>query len=431
MERSPKKPDSTNRCDFAATDSEGAETHMRTFHPKAACIFVTFGLAMSLTLHAQTFTTLVSFSGRNGSSPDAALIEGSDGNFYGTTDVGGVACAPYGCGTIFQVTADGTLTDIYFFKGADGKVPMAKLVQGSDGNFYGTTSEGGHHFNCGGSGCGTVFKVTPQGSLTMLHSFCGDCGDGNDPRGLVQVDDNTFLGTTCSIASPDSGGVFKITSGGKFTILHTFCSETGCTDGNCAYGVLTPSGDGGFYGTTAYGGASGWGTIFKITSDGTLTTVHSFNFTDGGLPFAGLIRASDGNFYGTASAGGGGTLGGGEVFKMTPAGVFSTLYVFCLQAGCSDGESPGALVEGSDGNLYGTTASGGIYGAYGTIFRITLDGVLTTLHSFNGTDDGAGPSALIESHAGIFYGTTYGYANLGGKGTVFSLDAGLALPSGR
>ena len=396
---------------------------MKSFRFVIACIVVALSFAISGALYAQTFNTLVKFGGRNGAFPAAPLIQSTDGNFYGTTSEGGVACPPYGCGTIFKLTPDGVLTEVYLFKGADGKNPAAGLVQGPDGNFYGTTFDGGHHFNCGGSGCGTVFKVTPQGSLTMLHSFCGGCGDGDHPRGLVQVDSHTFVGTTCYLGAPNFGTAFKITTQGKFTTLHTFCSETGCADGVCPNGLLTPTGDGGFYGTTYSNGANGWGTVFKITADGTFTTVHNFNFTDGGLPFAGLIRASDGNFYGTASAGG--AMGSGEVFKMTPEGVVSVLYSFCSQAGCSDGLEPGTpLVQGSDGNLYGTTGNGGAFGInYGTIFKLTLDGVLTTLHSFDGTD-GARANALIQSDTGVFYGTTYGILVLS-KGTIFTLNAGL------
>jgi uncharacterized repeat protein (TIGR03803 family) len=228
------------------------------------------------------------------------------------------------------------------------------LVQGTDGNFYGTTKGGGVYLNCSGAGCGTVFKITAEGMLTVLHSFCalGDsCADGDTPwAGLVQA-----------------------------------------TDGN-------------FYGTTQGGGPYYCGTVFKMTPAGALTTLHSFDCSDGSNPVAGLVQATDGNFYSTTWVGGAG--GYGTVFKMIPNGTLTTLYSFCTQSGCQDGAYPEAgLVQGTDGDFYGATGAGGAF-RIGTIFKVTRSGTLTTLHSFDDSD-GVGPSAgLIQGRDGNFYGTT-------------------------
>ncbi len=218
-------------------------------------------------------------------------------------------------------------------------------------------------------------------------------------------------------------------------------------------GSLVQGTDGNFYGTTFQGGANGacsglgCGTVFKITPGGTLTTLSSFdNYpTDGANPRAGLIQSTDGNFYGTMDSGGagqacdgGGYVGCGMVFKITPTGTLTVLYSFCPQSGCTDGESPTALVQAADGNFYGTTAAGGANQACndgtgcGTVFKLTPSGTLTTLHSFDNTD-GRNPNALIQDTSGTLYGTTASGASTIGKynscagicGTVFSLSVGL------
>src|SRR5664279_2559299 len=174
------------------------------------------------------------------------------------------------------------------------------LVQATDGNFYGTTNGGG------ANGVGTVFKITNSGMLTTLFSFCSQsvCADGAYPNArLVQATDGNFYGTTSEGGANGLGTVFKITKRGKLTTLHSFCSQSGCTDGAITYEALVQATDGNFYGTTIYGGTIGVGTVFKITKSGTLTTLHSFNRADGSNPH-GLIQATDGSFYGTANGGG-------------------------------------------------------------------------------------------------------------------------------
>jgi uncharacterized repeat protein (TIGR03803 family) len=327
-----------------------------------------------------TLTTLHSFCSLSGCADGAnpfGLVQATDGNFYGTT-VGANSLCLGGCGTVFKITSSGTLTTLHSFDQADGGGPNA-LVQATDGNFYGTTNNGGANF------FGTVFKITPSGTLTTLYSFCQggvgtNCPDGGFPTfaALVQATDGNFYGTTDvggahGLAS--GGTVFKITPSGTLTTLYSFCSLIGCADGSVPYAGLVQATDGNFYGTTEGGGANNAGTVFKITPSGMLTTLYSFcsqsGCTDGANPFrAGLVQATDGNLYGTTFLGGGAN-NAGSVFKISPSGTLTTLYTFCLQSGCADGANPFGLVQATDGNFYGTTANGGASG-FGTVFKLTV-----------------------------------------------------------
>ena len=346
---------------------------------------------------------LYSFSAGDGANPYAGLVQGNDGNFYGTTLFGGAS----GYGTVFKITAAGSVTTLYNFSNSDGSAPYAGLVQGSDGNFYGTTAQGG------ASSYGTVFKITPGGSLTALHSF-SYYGDGAVPyAGLVQGNDGNFYGTTFYGGDGGGGTVFKITSGGSLTTLYSFSGN----DGSSPRAGLVQGTDGDFYGTTVFGGPSGGGTVFRITSGGSLTTLYSFSAGGHANPEGALVQGGDGNFYGTTDDVGSDT-DIGTVFKITPGGSLTTLHSFNY----SDGQYPeAALVEGSDGNFYGTTNNGGAFAAsWGTVFKITSGGSLTTLYSFSGSD-GANPScALVQGSDGNFYGTTNG-GGAGGGGTVFKI----------
>jgi uncharacterized repeat protein (TIGR03803 family) len=323
-----------------------------------------------------------------------------------------------------------TFTTLYSFDGTDGRDP-AGVIQGTDGNFYGMTSHGGYLY-CQ-DGCGTIFKVTPGGTLTTLHLFCAqtNCSDGRSPSpsaGLIQAIDGNFYGTTEYGGPNGYGTVFRITPGGTLTTLYSFCAPSSCPDGAVPTAGLIQATDGNFYGTTPAGGAY-LGTVFRITPEGTLTTLHTFCQTDcadGYNPSAGLIQAIDGNFYGTTEHAG--AHGGGTVFKITPAGTLTTLYSFCAQKGCADGSSPSAaLIQATDGNFYGTTSAGGsssnCQGGCGTLFEITSTGTLGTLHSFDNTY-GRWPAGLVQATDGSFYGTTgYGGSNncANGCGTIFHL----------
>jgi len=313
-----------------------------------------------------------------------------------------------------------TFTTLYTFEGPDGANPTGAMVQATDGNLYGTTPNGGYKI-----GVGTVFKITPSGTLTTLYTFCplgGNCLHGYNPfAGLIQATDGNFYGTTYAGGANAAGTVFKITPTGTLTTLHIFAS----TDGDGPYASLIQATDGNFYSTTYAGGTNGYGTIFKMTPGGTLTTLHSFDSTDGANPAAALIQATDGNFYGTTNNGGANAAG--TVFKITQGGTFSTLYSFCSQSGCSDGGNPfAALVQAADGNLYGTTCGAACSGAngYGTVFRITRSGALTTLHSFEWTDGAYPQGALVQATDGSFYGTTADGGAIGPFGSLFRITRG-------
>jgi uncharacterized repeat protein (TIGR03803 family) len=384
-----------------------------------------FCTAIVIASPAQTFTTLINFDGSNGAAPYLmSITQGTDGRFYGTTGNGGnLTCnPPLGCGTVFKITSSGALTTLHTFTIFDGAYPFSGLVQANDGNFYGTTLSGGP--NAGG----TIFKITSAGTLTTLYSFCAqtNCTDGTSARGaLVQATDGNLYGITTAGGAEGSGTVFKITSGGTLTTLYSFCAQTNCTDGGAPWAGLVQATDGNFYGTTEGGGNNGpdgYGTVFKMTPRGTLTTLHRFDSTEGAYPYAGLVQASNGNFYGTTYAGGKNNYG--TVFKITSAGTLTTLYSFCAQSNCSDGDVPYAgLVQATDKNFYGTTEGGGADG-YGTVFQITAAGTLTTLHSFDSTDGASPYGGLVQATSGKFYGA----ADIGGAddlGTIFSVAVGL------
>jgi uncharacterized repeat protein (TIGR03803 family) len=378
----------------------------------AAVAILSCVLASASLVGAQTLQTLVSFNGSNGAYPLAGLTLGNDGNFYGTTVGGG----SNDDGTIFQVTTNGTLTTLYSFTGGSNSYhTSAALTLGSDGNFYGTTSSGGS------GSVGTVFKVTTNGVLTALVSFNQTNGEYPYPNGeypkaaLTLGSDGNFYGTTSSGGS-GGGTVFKVTTNGTLTTLASFMAlGYGGNGGEDPEAALTLGTDGNFYGTTEAGGSSVvGGTVFKVTTNGTLTTLVSFAITNGEAPNAALTLRPDGNFYGTTSAGG--DNGNGTVFKVTTNGTLTTLVLF---NGSNGSGSLAALTLGTDGNFYGTTEEGGTNG-YGTIFRVTTNGTLTTLVSFNGSNGAFPRAALTLGTDGNFYGTIYKGGSVG-LGTVFRL----------
>jgi|SRR5579863_5638193 len=380
--------------------------------------------AMAIALPAQTFTTLVDFDNTNGANPFAVtLVQGTDGNFYGTTFGGGANNE----GTVFKITAKGSLTILYNFCSqtncTDGKSPGVGLLQVSNGDFYGTAAKGGAH------GAGTIFKMTPKGTLTTLYDFCplAGCIDGSVPEALLQATDGNFYGLTRGGGTGNGGTVFKITAKGALTTLHSFCPVAGCADGKVPNPGLIQATDGDFYGTTFHGGSGAFGTVFKIASDGTFTNLYTFcsqqSCTDGEWPFAGLIQAANGSFYGTTETGG--AKGHGTVFKITSGGTLSIVYSFCEIAKCPDGEFPlSGLVQATNKNFYGTTSYGGV-NKRGTIFSLTSGGTLTTLHNFDGTDGELFLSALLQATDGTFFGTSREGGTTNNDGTIFSISVGL------
>jgi uncharacterized repeat protein (TIGR03803 family) len=390
-------------------------------------VLATVALLTSQAAQAATFTTLYSFCAGgaedcpDGNGPSPGLIQASNGDLYGTTRGGG----GYTLGTIFKITVSGKLTTLHSFEGPDGESPQTGLIQADNDSFYGTTEQGG-------ADDGTIFELSPSGNLTTVGSFDQATELGIDPSRLIQAANGDFYGTTMEGGATSGGGtIFKFTSRGTLTTLYSFICPTAesCPEGNFP-SALIQAANGDFYGTTFGGGANANGTVFKITSGGTLTTLHNFcaqtDCTDGLEPLGGLIQANNGDLYGTTL--GGGAFGYGSVFKITHGGTLTTVYSFCSQGypGCADGYYPEAgPIQASDGNFYGTTTSGGANG-YGTIFKLTPNGTLTTLYSLcSQTDctDSGEPNGLIQDTNGDFYGTSAGGAN--GLGAVFSLSVGI------
>ncbi len=386
-------------------------------------------LAMSIAAPAQTLKTIANFDSSDGEAPQSmALVQGIDGNFYGTAYLGGT----FGAGTFFKVTPGGTITALYSFASSifDASFPLAGVVLGKDGNFYGVSAGGGT------SSKGTVFKMTSAGKETILHSFDG--ADGQTPTApLIQASNGNFYGTTeaggansTGCGGTGCGTVFEITPSGTFTTLYNFCSLSNCADGAQVYAPLMQASNGNFYGTTFAGGAFNFGSIYEITAAGAFKTVYSFAGapSDAANPEAGLIQASNGNFYGTTYAGGSDFVG--TVYEMTPAGQVLILGSFNFADGVS---AYAGVVQGADGNFYGTTYSGGA-NFQGNLYQATPSGTITNLYSFcsqSGCADGQyAQGGLVQSTNGMFYGVTvYGGAASEvcalGCGTVYSLSMGL------
>ncbi len=347
-----------------------------------------------------TSSLMILYNFPDGPLPNGSFIMDSVGTLYGTTRSGGANAA----GTVFKMTQAGALTVLYSFTGgADGGGPSAGLIMDRTGNLYGTTSSGGAYGNNG-----TVFKVTPAGSESVLYSFAG-LSDGSNPSSTLIMDSaGNLYGTTPYGGSSGANGhgtVFRVTSSGQQSVLHSF---SGGADGGTPMGGVIMDSAGNLYGTTQVGGAHGGGTVFSITHAGAESVIHSFSgVPDGGAPWAGLIMDGAGKLYGTTTAGG---LNAdhdsnvGTVFSVTPAGAESVLYSFGLPP---DGYQPYAgVVRDSAGNLFGTTNLGGIDNG-GTVFKVTPSGSESTSYSFSGSLDGAQPTgSLLMDSAGSLYGAT-------------------------
>jgi uncharacterized repeat protein (TIGR03803 family) len=385
---------------------------------------------LSTTSSAQTFVVIQGFNGADGSAPEDTLTQGLDGSFYASVANGGTQ--ELANGTAVKISPAGAITTLYSFcddnSCSDGCNPSAGLLQATNAGVYGTTR------GCGLFGGGTIYKVGSAPGMTIIYNFCAlaNCADGDFPNGLIQGSDGNFYSTTllggAHAAASQGGTVYRMTPQGVLTTLYNFCSQPNCTDGDQP-GSLVQATDGNFYGTTAIGGSLGEGSFFKITPHGVFTSLYGFcaigNCSDGRIP-GGIIQATDGNFYGTTGIGGNlncNGVGCGVIFKITSAGVLTTLYTFCNTSSCADGSGPGGLIQGTDGNFYGTTSAGGSHNV-GTIFEMTPAGVLTTLHNFV-VVDGKNPVGLVQATSGNFYGTAM-FGGASGNGTVFRLGTGLA-----
>ncbi len=331
-----------------------------------------------------TVTLLHGFSSAtlNGVTLDAL------GNVFGTTQRGGSQAF----GHAFELAPDGTYSVLHNFDpGLDGGLPSASLILDPSSNLYGTT------FLAGPNDGGTAFRLAADGTYTVLHGF-GGFGfppDGRSPVAALVFDASGNLYGTASDGGAHFGGlVFKLTPGGAYSVLHSF----GPRDGLRPMAGVVIDASGSLYGTTLQGGSSGLGIVFKLAPDGTYTILHSFGGADGANPLAALAQDSSGNLYGTTSAAG--ALNSGTAFKVAPDGTYTVLHNFAL----ADGASPKAnLILDSSGNLYGTTSAGG-GSNFGTVFKLAPDGTYSVLHTFSGSD-GAFPTAGLVLSGSVLYGT--------------------------
>lgn len=362
---------------------------------------------------AQTYSLLYSFSGApDGGNPYASLTVDAKGNLYGTTSAGGSSKAcQWGCGTVFELDISGKETVLRSLTNAHGgSSPRSALFRDSAGFLYGTAYEGGI------PGAGTVFKVGSRGNETVLHNFTGESDGGYPYAGVIRDAAGNLYGVTQFGGGTcwnymGCGTIFKIAETGSFSVLYNF---TGQNDGEFPFGGLILDTSGNLYGTTATGSFFGCGAIFKLDTAGTLTVLYSFGPSpDGCGPGASLIQDANGNFYGTTGVGG--VYGYGTVFRLDTTGKETVLYSF---SGTPDGANPeyAGLVRDAQGNLYGTTLQGGTNG-FGTVFKLNSAGKETVIHSFTGGNDGLMPfGGLISDSAGNLYGAT-----TNGRGTVFKI----------
>ena len=356
---------------------------------------------------AAQLTPLHSFNGSDGANPyRMSLVQGVDGDFYGTTEKGGTD----NYGVVFKITPGGALTVLHEFVGTDGEYPSSGLVQDAQGNLYGTTRTGGP-----GPNPGVVYKITPQGAFSVLTA----AGGSVIYAPLLLASDGRLYGVSLNGGSPGYGTVFRLnTDGTNVTVLYTFCAQNGCPDGAHPLGGLAEGPDHNIYGTTEYGGGGNYGVIFRITPDGTYTLLHSFGgSSDGNSPRGRLMLASDGYLYGTTTSGGPGS---GTIFKIKPDGSnFTLVYAFCTPGHCTAGANPeSGLIQASDGNFYGTNLAG-----HGFLYQLTPNGTVTALYAFcqsggNCTDGSYPYGELLQGNDGNFYGANQdGGSN--GDGTVF------------
>jgi uncharacterized repeat protein (TIGR03803 family) len=371
---------------------------VRLFQCRNGVLLTLFAVALATNLaQAQTYTVLHNFLNTDGccSVNPSVMAQGEDGYIYGATTSGGV----YGYGTIFKITLSGGLTVLHSFNFTDGDGPQGGITMGLDGNFYGTTYQGGGAN--GGVSAGTIFKITPAGVFTHLYSFTNNT-DGAYPRTPpVMAPDGNLYGCT---GNGTNYVLYRITTAGVFTVMATLANQS--------YTPLLVGMDGNLYGTTLYGGTYNEGTVFKFSiSAKTITTLHSFQTE--WSPSGPLTQGTDGAIYGTAGAGGTGS--SGAIYRLTTSGTYKAIYNFTT-AGTNDGRSPqNGVVQGSDGFLYGVASAGGALGL-GTLFKVSTAGTgFALLHSFQ-TTTGDTPSTALLLHTS---GTMYGQTEHGGTHTAY------------
>jgi uncharacterized repeat protein (TIGR03803 family) len=374
-------------------------------------IVILLGVAATLSAQAQTFTDLYNFDdgSSHGGNPYAGVLRDTKGNLYGTTATGGSS----GKGVVFKLSTRGVETLLYSFTGgSDGGEPLAGLLRDSAGNFYGTAFSGGSSSN------GVVFKLSKSGTETVLHNFAGGSSDGAHPwGGLIQDDKGNFYGTTFGGGSADWGTVFKLSKDGTETVLHTFVG--GASDGEFPmYTSLVMDKAGNLYGVTSQGGPDNLGVAYKLSSTGKFTLLHGFvgGTKDGCYAYGIPAMDSKGNLYGTTYKCG--SSNQGTVWKLSAKGHETVLHNFTGSA--SDGAYPYAgVIMDAEGTLYSDTAYGGSSGD-GAVYELNTKGKLTLLHSFDESDGGYPISELLRDAKGTLYGTAY-EGGSSGYGTVWSI----------
>ncbi|MFZ1156645.1 MAG: choice-of-anchor tandem repeat GloVer-containing protein [Candidatus Sulfotelmatobacter sp.] len=348
---------------------------------------------------SQIYSDLYEFGGTpDGCCPQypATLAQGRDGNVYGITSTGGAS----NLGIVFQITPAGSFKIIHSFDGPHGSTPVGGLVLGVDGNLYGTTELGGAH------GYGNIFKITPAGVLSVLYDFTGNADGGLTVAPLTLGTNGIFYGTSYP------GVAFQISAGGVFKVINTIPTTS--------YGPLLQASDGYFYGVTEFGGTYSAGTVYKIAGK-KVTTLYNFDGSHGSYPIGGLVQGSDGNLYGTTTAGGG--TNAGVIYKITTGGTLTVVVDFDNVHTLAGYQAFAGLVAGSDGNLYGATIWGGMFGE-GVIFQLTLGGSYTVLYSFDAAHgDGAYSTPFQHTDGEIFGMTKRG--GTPGMGDIYSLDGGI------
>ncbi len=382
------------------------------------CAAIIFSLAVRA--QAQTVTYLGHFNRVNGNGPSGPVIQASDGNFYGTTVHGGVNAQ----GNVFRMTPSGKITSIYSFCSkpncADGQYPTTGPVLGTDGNLYGVTSEGGDS-----TSSGTIYKMTVSGKITTLYTFnCGlPCKNGSQPTGIALGSDGDFYGTTTNGGGNDSGALFKITPAGKITLLHTFCSSSNCADGGIPLFPPHQGTDGNFYGGTNAGGLAfeQVGVVYKLTLAGSYKVIKSFcepsASCDTGFYPTTVVQDSKGNLFGTAANNG--SFNSGTVFEITSANKFKVLHTFSFNGGQAPTKG---LTLAADGNYYGVGINDDDFdttAGFGTIFKVTPGGVYSTVHTFENNPNGP----LYQAADGNLYGVTDGNGSTD-FGSVYRLSIG-------
>jgi uncharacterized repeat protein (TIGR03803 family) len=360
--------------------------------------------ATAAKVSGQTVTTLYSFPKKGGKPQDLALVQGRDGQLYGTTSAGGTDAE----GAVFKISTLGAAHAIYSFDLTPGSAPIGGLSLANDGLFYGSALYGYSGTQ------GVIFSVSPSGSEQVLANLGDSTGPSIVPP--LQATDGNFYGETGGTGGTSVGAIYRLTRAGKFTTLYTFNGSLG----SYPEGKLVEGPNNILYGIADGGGTNDCGTIFEFTLSGEPVTTYNFVCVTANNPAAGLLLANDGNFYGTTDEGG--TYNLGVIYRFDQQGVLTVLYNFGETA--NDGFTHVALIQATDGNLYGTTGNGGAY-KNGTIFQITLQGTYTRVYDFPGN---GGPqytyTGLMQHTNGLIYSESGGGGS-GGTGTIYSLNMGL------